>query len=505
MNIPNESIFRRERHSDRGQALAFTAVMMFALLCMAALVVDLGDVYFSYEELQSATQAAALAGGANITNGNAVTVATSYSALKGDANAHANLQSVAMANGSPKLLCLTPSTVGLPPCFVWGSQPSANAIQVTETATVPTFFAKLFGVSSVPISATATASATGGEGKPYNIMLILDTTGSMSSTYDSQCTVPGFVATKGQPYPSMELCAQSGIQTLMQNMYPCAATPTSNTSCGSTFTPADEVGLMVFPGLCSVTVSSSGTCPTATSQTVPPQVTSGVASNGLSYAADDYSCPPTRPPVTAYNNNPAYLILPLQDNFRTSDSTINTALASVPIVDAVGAGGNGTSCTGVQTALTEATFYAGVITQATNYLTSTTTNPRANTGQNVMILLSDGDSNNATMTGTATTWSASTGCTEAVTAANAARALGVEIYSVSYNSGSTGCGSGDGGLTPCTTMQGISSGQGYFFSVPSSNGGTVCSGAVADTSLDNVFFRIASLFTTSRLIPNNTP
>jgi hypothetical protein len=450
---------------------------------MSALVIDIGAAYFSYQQLVAATDAAALAGGAAITAGNAYAAATQYSAASGDLNNHPNLQSV---SETAQLKCLT--ATGLPPCGVYGGQPSANAIAVTEKANVSTVFAKIFGVNSIPLQVTATASARGGVAVPYNVMMVLDTTSSMGQGTDTGCTSNPKTAV------SPEQCAQYGVQTLLSELDPC---PTNLASCGTATNgvyanSVDEVGLMAFPGLCS-TALSSGACPQA----------STVTSAAGPTASHDSTCPTSNPSITSYNNDPAYLILPLQSDYRTSDATtaLNTAAG---LVIAAGASGK-SNCAGVQTPGGEGTFYAGAITAAQSYLLANS-RPKV---QNVMILLSDGNASasSAQMAGKATTYSATAQCQQAVNAANAAKNNGILIYSVSYGSETSGCSAGDT-LTPCGTMSGISSlplSQ-YFFSVPQTVGGkvtTVCSGAVGITQLNQVFPTIAGDLQGSRLLPNS--
>ena len=346
-------------------------VMLVVLLSMSALVLDLGNVYVAYQQLQVATQAAALAGARLLntaTAAQAEAAAQQYSALAStDYNAHPNLTSVTMVTNNTS--CLT--TTGVV-CY---SSSGANAIVVKEKATVKTFFARLFGVNSLTIYATATASAKGGTRMPYNVMMVLDTTSSMGTTKDSTCTVPGISGS-----PTAEECAQYGIQQLLNQLSPCAQ---SLANCGpftsgNTANPVDMVGLMVFPGLCSTTLSGSS-CPTASSLTLTPSP----------YASDDYGCPTTAPTTTTYNNNPAYLVLPLQSDYRTSDlaSALNGGTSGSNLVKAVGAGVG--TCPGVTTPGGQGTFYAGAIAEAQSYLTSSGV-ARTN-AQNVMILLSDGN------------------------------------------------------------------------------------------------------------------
>jgi hypothetical protein len=389
---------------------------------------------------------------------------------------------------------------------VYGTQSSANAIQVTEQASVNTYFAGVFGIKSVNLQAIATASAKGGTGTPYDMMLVLDTTASMASTIDTGCTVPGLAGS-----PTAEQCAQYGVQTLLGSLDPCSTVLSScgSVSSGNVNNPVDRVGLMVFPGICSSTATgiTTNNCPTASSLT-------NTTANST-YAPQDYQCPSVNPPIAAYNNNPAYLVLPFQSDYRTSD-VIKTLSSTSNLVKSVGAGVG--TCSGVQAPGGEGTFYAGASDAAQAYLTA---NARANV-QDVIILLSDGNASasSSQLNGSVTHYSSTAECTQAGTAATSAKgtsnpytsSLKTVIYTVSYGSETSGCTSGEaaGYTTPCLTMQSIASTPSatYFFSVQQKVGGTtstVCSGARPDTTLNQVFTSIAGDLTTSRLIPNNTP
>ncbi len=509
MSARGDSGLRWERPGQQGQALPFVAFLLVGILGAAALVIDIGNLYFNYMQLLSNCEAAALAGGEAVPNGSAQSIAYQYS---GDASSPYN----AVYNIRPNLnitsvtatpVCLTPvAGVGLPPCAVYGTQANANAVVVTETATLNTYFAGVFGVKTLNIQATATASAKGGTGTPYDIMMVLDTTASMASTIDTGCTVPGLSGS-----PTAEQCAQYGIQQLLGSLDPCSTSLSScgSVSGGSVSNPVDQVGVMAFPGICSATSTgvTTGSCPAATT------LTSTIANT--TYAPPDYSCPSTNPPIASYNNSPEYLILPFQSDYRTSD-TIGSLNSNSNIVKAVGAGVG--TCSGVQAPGGEGTFYAGAIDAAQAYLTA---NARPNV-QEVIILLSDGDAtaSSTQMGGSVTSYSSTAECTQAGASAATAKAtsnpyttsLKTLIYTVSYGSETTGCTSGEaaGYTTPCLTMQNIASSPSatYFFSVQQTVSGTtstVCGGARPDTSLNQVFTSIAGDLTSSRLIPNNTP
>ncbi len=66
-----------------------------------------------------------------------------------------------------------------------------NSVAVTETADVPTFFAKVFGLNSFSVHVKATACSPCGS-KPVDVMLVIDRTGSMcqdsAGNNDPACT-----------------------------------------------------------------------------------------------------------------------------------------------------------------------------------------------------------------------------------------------------------------------------------------------------------------------------
>jgi len=51
MNLNSEYTVRRVRDGQRGQALVLVMVLLVAFLGASALVVDLGALYYSYQEL----------------------------------------------------------------------------------------------------------------------------------------------------------------------------------------------------------------------------------------------------------------------------------------------------------------------------------------------------------------------------------------------------------------------------------------------------------------------
>jgi Putative Tad-like Flp pilus-assembly len=447
------------RGMRRGQMIALIAVGITGTIALSGFAIDMAHIYYGYQTLLAASQAAALAGAADLSNGDsssgAVAVATRYSALSGQANAIPNLSNVTMAAGYPKAKCLT-SAGSI--CSAYTA--NANAIAVSQNASVPMLFLKVVGVGSVPIQVTATAAAGSGSDSPYNVAIVLDTTASMKDLdSDSQCDT------------SRISCALSGIRTLLGTLSPCSdgLSNCGTASGGNVANPVDEVGLFVFPGLTTA-----------------------------SQATKDYVCPTSNPSTTSYNNSPVYQIIPFASDYRTSDSA--SLNSSSDLVIATGGG----ACSGVQAPGGQGTFYAGVIDTAQAALVA---NARPNT-KNAMIILSDGDANASAsqMTNKNTPYSQTQQCHQAITRAQAAAAAGTIVYTVAYGAESSGCTTDTSpSITPCQTMQQMASASQNFFSDYTATGSSSsCISASRPTSnLNQIFQEIGASFTVARLIPNN--
>ncbi len=154
MSKKNESIVRRALNDESGQTLVWVVLLFALLLGMGGLVVDLGRAYISYRELQATTDAAALAAASQLPittsneSSNTVTSsATTYSSVSGNYNAFANLNSPIAMTGAA--ITVTPGCVtvsGLPEC---SSTLLANAVQVRQTVTIPTYFIKMLSVLGI--------------------------------------------------------------------------------------------------------------------------------------------------------------------------------------------------------------------------------------------------------------------------------------------------------------------------------------------------------------------
>jgi len=481
MNQRNQSSIWRVCRNQRGQVLVMMAGIMLAILALCGMGIDVGRVYFSYRELQSSTDAAALAGAQSLPSSSAATVASTYSGVAGGKNAHGSLPNVTMVSGSPTVGCASSMTIPLPVCAP--ASGVYNAIQVKQQVSVPTYFMALFGTRTVPLTATATAVMRGAANVPYNVNILVDTTASMnSSDPDSACS------------SSRITCALQGVQVFLSELSPCASSESTcgAASGGNVANAVDRVSLSTFPSVSTATVANDYTC--GGSPAIQPYTFSGTSSTGY------------LPPSTI-----TYQIVNFSSDYRSSDTTTSLNTSS----DLVKAVGSSTSKTGCMQAIGGvSTFYAQSIYAAQATLVA---EQAANPGtQNVLIILSDGDANATntkskndlvavspvTLSTTGVYPSLIDQCHQAITAANYAAKNGTTVYTVAYGSAASGCATDSPAITPCQTMGQMASSSATFFSDATTTG-TSCPAAQPYTNLNQIFTVIAGDLTVSRLVPDS--
>src|SRR5580658_8334305 len=103
--------FRRLRRDESGAVIVLVAIMIAALIGLAALAVDVGNLAYTQRRLQATADMAALAGAAEIAcsscaSGTENTIASLYSGTAGSKNAQRDL-AITMVSGYPKGRCLT--------------------------------------------------------------------------------------------------------------------------------------------------------------------------------------------------------------------------------------------------------------------------------------------------------------------------------------------------------------------------------------------------------------
>jgi hypothetical protein len=475
---------RRASRGEDGQVLVMIAVSIVALLALTAFAIDFGFIYHAYSELQASANAAATAGALDMPNSTAVATATTYSGVAGGKNASGDLPGVTMVSGYPQTRCLTYMVNQGITCT---NAANANAIEVIEQVTVPTFFAKVIGIGSMTLRASALAAMKGGTPVPANVMVILDSTASMGQS-DSD---PNCKAATGMSNPTKLDCAKWGMRLMLGSFSPCA---TNLQSCGSASSgnvnnAVDEVGLLTFPGLTSSSYASSDY--------------SSCGSGFQRSYISPYGTPTASPPY--------FTIVNLSSDYRTSDSNgLNGGSSN--LVQAVD-WQDGNNCTpqqyGIQDPGGVGTYYAGVITEAQSDL-SAVTGARASM-QNAIILLSDGAANSSNFTSSTPKSYGQNECHQAITAAQAAAAtqnsagLNTWVYSIAFGSSTTAsnsCTTDNPAISGCTTMTDIASAPSKFYSDDAS--GCVSSAHPTITDLGQIFTNLTYDFGTTRLLPPNT-
>jgi Putative Flp pilus-assembly TadE/G-like len=227
----------RRAGGERGQVLPLVVMALVALLGIGAFAIDVGYAYYAKRQLQSATDAAALAGAQDLpTAATAIATATSYAA----ANTPANLSNFTF---SYQTRCTNTAVLAT------GCDPAVNpnALQVTGTASTPTWFAGLFGIDHFDISAHANACSPC-SASPVDIVIAIDRTGSM-------CTPRG----PGGECTDLDN-AKDGVRTMLSMMNPpyaqigmVAFPPVESTASDPCSTPYNSIGGNGYDGYDSPT------------------------------------------------------------------------------------------------------------------------------------------------------------------------------------------------------------------------------------------------------------
>jgi hypothetical protein len=315
----------------------------------------------------------------------------------------------------------------------------------------------------------------------------------------------------------------------------------------------DDVGLFTFPPVSSGTVSDDYTCPTVNPTIVP------------------YTFPNTSPAYTA-GTAPAsnlilpsttgtYEIIPFSNDYKTTDGT-KTLDTGSDLAKAVGY--SGTGCSGLAAPGGDGTYYAQAIYAAQAALAAwKASNPGS---QNIMIILSDGDANacntnantaangcntkndmeatTGTLNGTGTSSSNPSGyenplypsalgqCGQAVAAAQYATSQGTMVFTIGFESETSGCTtdspytttassittfsgtkyqgtteawpSGSLSGTPCNAIGSMASNTTMFYSDNASGCPAITATNQEYTSIAAIFQAIEVGLTSSRLIPVGT-
>ena len=154
---------KRGSKKDAGSVLFMTAVIMVGLLGISAFAIDLVSFYLARAEAQRAADAAALAGAKVFADSSCTGTTAGCSGEEGTATQQA--QYVGNQN------YIGGQAVSIQSSDVTFSYPAVTEPQITVVVkrSVPTFFAKIFGIQTSNISATATAEAYAGGPTPVGV------------------------------------------------------------------------------------------------------------------------------------------------------------------------------------------------------------------------------------------------------------------------------------------------------------------------------------------------
>src|SRR3954464_6733616 len=159
--------FLRRLASDaRGNTLAIVGAALVPLAGMIGSGVDMSRAYMAKTRLQSACDAAALAGRRVMQNDTLDATVTNEAVRFFNFNFPQRLYSTAT---------FTPAV----------TRPSTGTVRVTASTTIPTSIMKIFGFTSLPLSGTCDASLNFVN---TDVMLVLDTTGSMDNDVNDNVT-----------------------------------------------------------------------------------------------------------------------------------------------------------------------------------------------------------------------------------------------------------------------------------------------------------------------------
>lgn len=144
-----------ERKSESGQVATLTAAAMALIIGFAALVIDVGFLYATRRNMQTAADAAAIAGANALNSGDTLTTA------KSAARDVAKLNGYADDTNNVTVSVETPASVPSPT--------NGTYVEVDVAQPVPTYFMRLFGFDTVDVGAKAVAGYGTAPGCMYSL------------------------------------------------------------------------------------------------------------------------------------------------------------------------------------------------------------------------------------------------------------------------------------------------------------------------------------------------
>lgn len=171
--------FTRKDRKSRGFILLTHAVMVFFTISMIGLAVDAGTMYVIKGRLSSAVDAAALAAGRSVNLANTVAAASAAATATATQFFNANFPNGYLGTGTMSLAT---------PTFTQETDSAGNPngildIAVSASVPAPTYFMQIFGIKTVNVSGTGTATRRG-----TVMIIVLDISSSMNNGSPTACT-----------------------------------------------------------------------------------------------------------------------------------------------------------------------------------------------------------------------------------------------------------------------------------------------------------------------------
>jgi len=152
--ISQDKKMANKRKSESGQVVVLAAGAMLLIIGFAALVVDLGFLYATRRNMQTAADAAAVAGSNALERACGTSPGCTCSSEASCASAGADVAQLnGFSSGGPNSQNVTVADPTTPPA----SPAGGTFVQATVTETVPTFFMRALGFPTVNVSTTAIA------------------------------------------------------------------------------------------------------------------------------------------------------------------------------------------------------------------------------------------------------------------------------------------------------------------------------------------------------------
>jgi Flp pilus assembly protein TadG len=169
---------------ESGQTAIVAAVCLVALISFIGLVIDLGNLRYQQRRLQAAADSAALAAGLEFQScGTSRNCAAMQQAAANSLIENSYAGATLVTNCGPTASSGLTLMVNSPVCATGASDPNAgngNYVEVVMKQYQPTYFARLFGFTTVPISARAEATRA-----PAPCIYALDKTGINAISVDA--------------------------------------------------------------------------------------------------------------------------------------------------------------------------------------------------------------------------------------------------------------------------------------------------------------------------------